>query len=131
MPDLIVRSICCLRAGVPGVSDNITVRSVLGRFLEHTRVYYFHSAGEERVYLASADIMQRNLYRRVEVAFPVEQEALKARVLREGLLSYLDDTEGAWEMGADGAYSRVKDRLAEGAALLEAQTSLLSARAEG
>jgi len=129
--DLIVRSICCLKAGVPGLSDNITVRSVLGRFLEHSRVYYFHAAGEERLYLASADLMQRNLYRRVEVAFPVEQPALKARVLREGLLSYLDDTEGAWEMGPDGRYTRVKERLAEGAEAVEAQLSLLSVRAEG
>ncbi len=129
--EMIVRGICCLKAGVPGLSDNITVRSVLGRFLEHSRVYYFHSAGEERLYLASADLMQRNLYRRVEVAFPVTHPPLKARVLREGLLSYLDDTEGAWEMTPTGTYSRVKDRLAESASPFEAQTALLSARAEG
>lgn len=104
--DLIVRGVCCLTPGLEGISKNIRVRSVLGRFLEHTRVYYFYHGGEERVYLASADLMQRNLYRRVEVAFPVEEPALRERVILEGLQVYLDDTEGAWEMSPNGEYQR-------------------------
>jgi polyphosphate kinase len=102
--DLIVRGMCCLRPGVPGFSDNIRVRSVVGRFLEHTRVFWFHSAGEDKVYLASADLMGRNLYRRVETCFPVLDLKLKKRVIDEGLKRYLDDTEGAWQLNADGTY---------------------------
>ena len=102
--DLIVRGICCLRPGLPGVSETIRVRSVVGRFLEHTRVYWFHAGGEERVFLASADWMGRNLYRRVETCFPVLEPKLKKRVLDEGLKRYLDDTEGAWQLNPDGSY---------------------------
>ena len=101
---LIVRGICCLRPGIPGVSENITVRSIVGRFLEHTRVYYFYAAGVEQVFLASADLMQRNLYRRVEVGFPVHDPSLKERVIREGLQSYLESSDQAWQLIREDQY---------------------------
>ncbi|MEM6640599.1 MAG: polyphosphate kinase 1 [Pseudomonadota bacterium] len=104
--DLIVRGMCCLRPGVPGLSENIRVRSVLGRFLEHSRVYYFSNGGKERLYLASADWMDRNFFRRVEVGFPIEDKALKARLIEE-LELYLNDEAGAWQLDADGTYTRV------------------------
>lgn len=105
--DLIIRGICCLRPGVPGMSENIHVRSILGRFLEHTRVYWFHADGASKVYLASADFMERNLYRRVETCFPIRDAAQKQRVIEEGLQCYLDDNVGAWALGPDGAYAPV------------------------
>jgi polyphosphate kinase len=121
--DLIIRGVCCLRPGVPGYTDNIRIRSVLGRFLEHTRVYYFYAGGEEDVYLASADWMNRNLNRRVESCFPVRNPQLKAQVIGDGLKVYLKDTAGAWEMGPDGEYTRV---LPEGdAPAFSAQSDLL------
>jgi len=106
--DLIVRGPCCLRPGMPGVSDNITVRSVVGRFLEHTRIYHFHNAGDPKVYLASADWMDRNFFRRVETCFPIEEEALRNRVVRDGLLAYLADNCQSWTLNSDGTYKRVK-----------------------
>jgi len=102
-----VRGICCLRAGVPGLSDNITVRSIVGRFLEHSRVYHFASGPDgPEVLLGSADIMPRNLDRRVEVLFPVSAPGLVARL--EGILelALADDTE-AWELRPDGTWTRV------------------------
>lgn len=101
---LIVRGICCLRPGIAGISENITVRSVVGRFLEHTRVYYFYSAGAEQVFLASADLMQRNLYRRVEVGFPVHDSSLKERVIREGLQCYLESSDQTWLLQREDVY---------------------------
>ena len=89
--DLIVRGVCALRPGVPGMSENISVRSIVGRFLEHHRVYYFLADGAEVTYLSSADWMDRNLFRRVEVAFPVLDKALKARVIKESLRVHLED----------------------------------------
>ena len=106
--DLIVRGLCCLRPGVPGVSDNVRVRSIVGRFLEHHRIFYFLAGGEELVYLSSADWMGRNLYRRVETAFPVEEPRLKTRVIQEGLEVYLEDDCQAWALEADGSYRRVE-----------------------
>jgi polyphosphate kinase len=104
--DLLVRGICCLRPGVPGVSENIRVISIVGRFLEHSRIYYFHNGGEEQIYLGSADLMSRNLIRRVEVLFPVEDRRL-VRLLRDRVLeTYLADNVKAREMQADGNYSR-------------------------
>jgi polyphosphate kinase len=103
MIDLVVRGICCLRPGVPGVSDNIRVRSIAGRFLEHSRVFYFHANGEEKVFLSSADWMDRNFFRRVEVCFPVLDAALKKRLL-EDLDTYLSDNVQAWELRSDGEY---------------------------
>ena len=103
--DLIVRGACALRPGVPGLSENIRVRSIVGRFLEHHRIYYFGADGADLVYLASADWMGRNLLRRVEVAWPVLQPDLKARVIEEGLKPYLNDTADAWTLGPDGNYT--------------------------
>lgn len=102
--ELIVRGVCCLRPGVAGVSDNISVRSIIGRFLEHTRVFYFFNGGEESVYLSSADWMDRNFFRRVEICFPVEEKRLKERVIKQGLLPYLQDNTQAWSLHSDGTY---------------------------
>ncbi len=104
--DLIVRGICALRPGVRGVSDNITVRSIVGRFLEHSRIYYFANGGEEEIYLGSADWMPRNLYERVEVLFPVKDEFLRQRVRQEILESYLADNLKSRILQKDGTYIR-------------------------
>lgn len=106
--DLVVRGVCCLRPGIQGVSDNIRVRSVLGRFLEHSRVFCFENGGEPEVFLSSADWMPRNFFRRVEVAFPVTDADLRARVIRESLTVYLADNTQAWLLQSDGAYRRLK-----------------------
>ena len=106
--DLVVRGICCLRPGIPGLSENIRVRSIIGRFLEHSRVYYFFAAGQHRLYCSSADWMTRNLIRRVEVAFPVTEPSLKERVIRESLELGMADNVQSWELGPDGRYSRVE-----------------------
>lgn len=106
--DLLVRGICCLRPGVPGVSENIRVRSILGRFLEHHRIYYFGNMGEDELYCASADWMVRNLLHRVETCFPVVGKASKERVMKEGLRLYLADNCGTWKLLASGQYQRVK-----------------------
>jgi polyphosphate kinase len=104
--DLIVRGVCALRPGVKGLSENITVRSIIGRFLEHTRIFYFRNDGAHNVYLASADWMDRNFFRRIEVCFPVLDEKLKKRVLDEGLKTYLKDNCQAWEMDCNGFWHR-------------------------
>jgi len=122
--DLIVRGACALRPGVPGFSDNIRVRSILGRFLEHHRVWYFENGGEPDVWLASADWMGRNLFRRIEVAFPVQDAELKRRVVAEGLDAYLADNCDAWDLGADGAWTKRKPRGREKA--VSAQADLLA-----
>jgi len=103
--DLIVRGVCGLRPGLEGVSENVKVRSIVGRFLEHHRVFYFRADGEENVYLSSADWMDRNFFRRIELCFPILDKKLKARVIREGLQAYLADNVQAFEMGADGTYA--------------------------
>ena len=103
--DLIVRGVCALKPGIPGVSDNIRVRSIVGRFLEHSRLFYFHNDGAEDVYLSSADWMDRNFFRRVEICFPVLDAKLKRRVVNEGLKPYLEDNSQAWEMDAEGRYA--------------------------
>jgi polyphosphate kinase len=108
--DLIIRGACALRPGVPGLSDNIKVRSIVGRFLEHSRIFYFRNALEHDVYLASADWMNRNLFRRIEVAFPVLDNSLKKRVIAEGLSPYLKDNADAWELGSNGVYKKRKPR---------------------
>jgi polyphosphate kinase len=95
---------------VAGVSDNIRVRSIVGRFLEHSRVWRFHNEGADDVYLASADWMGRNLFRRIEVTFPVLDPELKARVIDEGLKPYLADSRDAWELAADGSYARARPK---------------------
>ncbi len=100
--DLILRSMCCLRPQVKGLSENIRVRSVVGRFLEHTRVYYFYNNGDERLYAGSADWMDRNLFHRVEVAFPIEDKKIFKQVYEDGLINYLKDNVQAWEMDGEG-----------------------------
>ena len=108
--DLIVRGACALRPGVPGLSENIKVRSIIGRYLEHSRIYYFRNDLEHDVYLASADWMSRNLFRRIEVAFPVLEKSLKKRVMAEGLEPYLKDNMNAWVLDSEGDYQRKKLR---------------------
>ncbi len=105
--DLIVRGVCTLRPGVPGLSDNIRVRSIIGRFLEHSRVYVFGHEGDPEVWLSSADWMDRNLLRRVEVAFPVRRADLRRRVIREAITAHMNRHEGAWVMDAEGNYARL------------------------
>ena len=122
--DLIVRGVCCLRPGVPGVSENIRVVSVIGRFLEHSRIYYFHNAGRFQVYCGSADLMRRNLDRRVEVLFPVEDRVLKQHIRDEMLETYLRDNVNAHELQPDGSYLRL--RPAEGEAQFSVQDWFLA-----
>ncbi|MDO9101944.1 MAG: polyphosphate kinase 1 [Candidatus Nitrotoga sp.] len=102
--DLIVRGVCALRPGVPGLSENIRVRSIVGRFLEHTRIFYFRNNLAHNVYLSSADWMDRNFFRRIEVCFPVLDKKLKKRVIDEGLKIYLQDNFQAWQMDSNGHY---------------------------
>ncbi|WP_313401650.1 polyphosphate kinase 1 [Stenotrophomonas sp.] len=104
--DLIVRGACTLRPGVEGVSDNIRVRSIVGRFLEHSRVYWFGNNGAPELYCASADWLERNLLRRVETCFPILDTDLARRIYREVLQNYLDDNLNAWELQEDGRYSK-------------------------
>ncbi|BES73499.1 polyphosphate kinase 1 [Marinobacter nanhaiticus D15-8W] len=125
--ELIIRGICCLRPGVPGLSENIQVRSIVGRFLEHTRVYYFGHGGKFEVYCSSADAMVRNLLNRVEVAFPVEDRELAER-LRSDLETYLADNCQSWVLQPDGSYiqnspAEGEDRLASQLLLLDRLTS--------
>ena len=108
--DLLVRGICCLRPGLPGVSDHIRVTSIVGRFLEHSRIFYFRNGGQEELYLGSADLMPRNLDRRVEVAFPVEDPTLLRFLHDEVLAIYLQDVVKARHMKSDGTYDRPADR---------------------
>ncbi|HJV93899.1 MAG TPA: polyphosphate kinase 1 [Azonexus sp.] len=104
--DLIVRGVCTLRPGVPGLSENIRVRSIIGRFLEHHRVFYFYAGGAEKVYLSSADWMERNFFKRIELAFPILDPKLKKRVITEGLKCYLADNQQCWDMSTQGAFHR-------------------------
>ena len=104
--DLIVRGICCLKPGIAGISDNIRVISIIGRFLEHSRAYYFHNGGKEELYLGSADIMPRNLDDRIETLFPVFDKALIQRV-KGDLQLLLTDNVKAWEMTPDGLYAKI------------------------
>jgi polyphosphate kinase len=97
-----------LPAQRPGVTDNIRVRSIIGRFLEHSRVFYFRTGNDESLYLSSADWMNRNMLRRVELAWPVEDAALRQRVIDECLVAYLHDNVDAWSLNADGQYTRVQ-----------------------
>jgi polyphosphate kinase len=125
--DLVVRGVCALRPGVPKLSENIRVRSIVGRFLEHTRIFHFRNGGEDRVYLSSADWMDRNFFRRIELCFPVSTPKLARRVVREGLKPYLEDNTQAWEMGPDGTFVRRKRGRAKKRC---AQLELLSELAE-
>jgi polyphosphate kinase len=106
--DLIVRGMCCLRPEAPGISENIHVLSIVGRFLEHSRIYYFRNGGNEQIYLGSADLMPRNLDRRVEVLFPVENQRLIRQLRDQVLAIYLADNVKARRMQADGTYLHVR-----------------------
>ncbi len=125
--DLIIRGVCALRPGVPGVSENIAVRSIVGRFLEHSRVFYFENGGESELFCASADWMERNFFRRVEVAFPIRTPELAERILRD-LDACLKDNCQAWKLLPDGRY----ERLSPGAnKAFNAQSELLAVYAAG
>ena len=106
--DLIVRGVCALRPGVKGLSENIRVRSIVGRFLEHTRVFHFRNGGEAEVMISSADWMDRNFFKRIELAVPVLDAKARRRIMKEGFKPYLEDNVQAWEMQPDGAFKRVK-----------------------
>lgn len=117
--DLQVRGICCLRPGIPGISENITVTSIVGRFLEHARIYYFRNGGAEEVYLGSADLMPRNLDRRIEILFPIEDLQLKTGIIRDILQVHLRDTAKSYRLLPDGQY--VRQHVPEGQALFNTQ----------
>jgi len=104
--DLQVRGICCLCPGIPGISENIRVTSIVGRFLEHARAYYFHNGGNEEIFLGSADLMPRNLDRRVEVLFPIEDPVIRDAIIAKILPAQLQDTVKLRTMQADGTYCR-------------------------
>jgi polyphosphate kinase len=106
--DLIVRGACMLPAQVPGETDNIRVRSIIGRFLEHSRVFYFREGEEEELYLSSADWMNRNMLRRVELVWPIDDPAQRQRIIDECLVPCLHDSADAWDMLPDGSYVRVR-----------------------
>ena len=110
--DLIVRGICCLKVGIPGVSENITVRSIVGNFLEHARIFYFENDGKAEVYCASADWMPRNLERRVEILFPLEKEEIKQKAIHI-LQVQLSDNAKAHLLKKDGKYDKINRRGAE------------------
>jgi polyphosphate kinase len=122
--DLLVRGICCLRPGVPKVSDNIRVVSIVGRFLEHHRIFYFRNGGKEEIFMGSADLMPRNLDNRVEVLFPIEDESIRAYVLSDVLEAYLRDNYKARVLQSDGSYARVMPP--KDGPVLDAQAALLS-----
>jgi polyphosphate kinase len=122
--DLIVRGMCCLRPGVPGLSENIRVTSVVGRFLEHSRIYYFRNGGAEQIYLGSADLMPRNLDRRVEILFPIQDARLIRQLRDEILATYLADNSRARLMLPDGTYKRLAPE--NGASPLDSQAALLN-----
>jgi polyphosphate kinase len=124
--DLVVRAVCALKPGVPGLSENIRVRSIVGRFLEHTRIFLFHNDGADDVWLSSADWMDRNFFRRIELCFPVLDRALKRRVVREGLRPYLEDNCQAWVMDAEGRYRRLAPARGRRRSAQEELLSLLS-----
>ena len=106
--DLVIRGVCALRPGVAKLSENIRVRSIIGRFLEHTRIFEFKGGGQTHVYLSSADWMDRNFFRRIELCFPLLDAKLRRRVVAEGLKPYLEDNTQAWDMQPDGSFKRAK-----------------------
>jgi polyphosphate kinase len=128
--DLIIRGVCALRPGITGLSENIRVRSIIGRFLEHTRIFYFRSGGTHAIYLSSADWMDRNFFRRIEICFPVLDTKLKKRVLTEGLNIYLKDNGQAWEMDSDGNYHPRSARKSKKFCAQEALLTELAASAQ-
>ncbi|MEZ4512507.1 MAG: polyphosphate kinase 1 [Chloroflexota bacterium] len=126
--DLVIRGICCLRPGLPEVSENIRVISVLGRFLEHSRIYYFHNQGEPELYLGSADMMPRNIDRRVEVMFPIEDAGLREEIRERIMKIYLQDTAKAGELQADGTYLPLSTQAGDGEVLFSSQAWFVNGR---
>jgi polyphosphate kinase len=126
--DLIIRGICCLRAGVEGVSENIRVRSLVGRLLEHTRVYHFGGGGDAQTFISSADWMYRNLHRRVEVACPIDDPDLRARIFEEVLEWGLRDNQQAWLLQPGGRY--VRSSIQDGEEPFRSQESLIARLAD-
>jgi polyphosphate kinase len=114
---------CCLRPNIKGISENIEVRAIVGRFLEHSRIYAFENDGNQEVYASSADLMNRNMFKRVEICFPIENKKLAQRILRN-LEWYLHDNSQAWILQADGSYHRAAR--AEDEAIIQAQSMLLA-----
>jgi polyphosphate kinase len=125
--DLIVRGICALKPGVEGLSENIRVRSIVGRFLEHTRIFWFANDGADDVWLSSADWMDRNFFRRIELSFPILDERLKRRVIKEGLKPYLEDNTQSWIMDGEGGYRRQQPKAGRRYSAQEELLLLLSA----
>ena len=119
--ECVVRGVCCLRPGVPGVSENITVRSIVGRYLEHARVYWFKHGGDDCMWIGSADMMKRNLNGRIEVITPVHDPRLRERITKMILDAQLADTRGAWSLDADGKYTRVRPK--KGEAVFDSQNA--------
>jgi polyphosphate kinase len=126
--EMIIRGVCCLRPGIKGVSDNVRVLSIVGRFLEHSRVFYFLNGGSSELYLSSADLMGRNLNRRVELMFPVENPSIAEEIRKEILDSALEDTAGTWVLQSDGKYTKLAPP--PGVEPSEAQRCILRSRAE-
>jgi len=124
--DVQARGICCLRPGIPGISENINVTSIVSRFLEHPRIYYFRNGGEEEILLGSADLMPRNLYRRVETLFPVDDENIRNSLRDEILNIHLKDNVKARQMLPDGSYKPVKPQ--EGEERLNSQEWMIENR---
>ncbi len=124
--ELQVRGICCLRPGLPGLSENITVTSVVGRFLEHSRIFYFHNGGDQEVLLGSADLMPRNLDGRVEALFPVDDLGIRRAIVQDILATHLRDKRGCWRLSSDGSYARL--RPAKGEPELDTQQAMLEHR---
>ena len=127
--DLLARGICCLRPGVPGVSENIRVISILDRFLEHSRIFYFHNGGNPEIYSGSADWMPRNFKKRAEILYPIENTDLKSRIINEILLTYLNDNVKARLMQPDGSYVRVKPK--DGEKPIRSQSELIAIARKG
>jgi polyphosphate kinase len=127
--DLLVRGICCLLPGLPEISENIRVLSILDRFLEHSRVYYFHNGGDPEIYSGSADWMPRNFKKRAEILYPIEDTELKTRMIDEILMTYLNDNVKARRMQPDGSYVRVTPK--EGANLIRSQNALIAIARKG
>ncbi len=124
--DLQIRGICCLRPGVPGVSENIRVTSLVGRFLEHARMFYFKNGGDDELFIGSADMMPRNLDRRIEVLTPIDDPELRASMVEDILMKHLADTENAWELHSDGTYSKVT--VAKGETSFDSQVWMMEHR---
>jgi polyphosphate kinase len=119
--DLIVRGICTIKPGVPGLSDTIKVRSIVGRFLEHSRIFYFANGGDEEIFIGSADLMMRNMDRRIELLTPIDDPKLKKRLKEDVLEAYLRDTAKARRLLPDGTYERIRPE--PGAAPFDCQMS--------